>query len=151
MSDRAKSDDGISLQRHQAVKWKSPEMEVVMFDLERFLTFARDRLAETDEALPCEPEDCAAIMSYLCALVPECNLACQVEADSDVERRADRKRALVDGFRRARGAAPVRDDTTTRSFSHDDLQRVRFLQSRQSLGCLKLLRLNVTVFGPIQG
>jgi hypothetical protein len=81
--------------------------EVAMFDLERFLTFARDRLAETDEALPCEPEDCAAIMSYLCALVPEYNLACQVEADSDVERRADRKRALVDGFRRARGAAPV--------------------------------------------
>jgi hypothetical protein len=65
-------------------------------------------LAETDEPLPCEPEDCAAILSYLCALVPEYNLACQV--DSDVERRADRKRALVDGFRRARGAAPVARD-----------------------------------------
>jgi hypothetical protein len=81
-----------------------------MFDLERFLNFARDRLTETDEPLPCEPEDCAAIMGYLCALVPEYNLAVQAETDSDISRRADRKRALVDGFRRARGAAPVARD-----------------------------------------
>lgn len=76
-------------------------------DLQRFLNFARDYPTETDEALPCDPADYAATLSYLCALVPEYKLAMRAEEDNDVERRADRKRALVDGFRRARGAAPT--------------------------------------------
>lgn len=82
---------------------------MVVDELERFLTFARDRLAETDEPLPCGPEEFAAVMIWLCALGPEFRLASQTEADNGVERRAERKRALVDGFRRARGVAPIGD------------------------------------------
>lgn len=77
-----------------------------MLELEGFLNFARDRLAETDEPLPCEPEDCAAVLGYLAALVPEYQLAQQTEAANVEERQADRRRAVLEGFRRARGAAP---------------------------------------------
>ncbi len=49
-------------------------------------------------------------MAWLWGLVPEYSIAVQAETDSDISRRADRKRALVDGFRRARGAAPVSDE-----------------------------------------
>lgn len=73
-----------------------------MTELEGFLNFARDRLAETDEPLPCEPEDCAAVLGYLAALVPEYQLARQAEASDSEERRADRRRAVLDGFRRVR-------------------------------------------------
>lgn len=76
-----------------------------MMELEGFLNFARDRLAETDEPLPCDPEDCAAVLGYLAALVPEYQLARQAEAAGYEERQADRRRAVLDGFRRARGAA----------------------------------------------
>ena len=51
-----------------------------MLELEGFLNFARDRLAETDEPLPCESEDCAAMLGYLRALVPEYELARQADA-----------------------------------------------------------------------
>lgn len=76
-------------------------------ELEPFLNFARDRLAETDEPVPCDPEDCAAVLGYLCALVPEYELARQADSLGDEERRADRRRAVFDGFRRARGAMPA--------------------------------------------
>jgi len=33
-----------------------------MLELEGFLNFARDRLAEIEEPLQCEPEDCAAVL-----------------------------------------------------------------------------------------
>jgi len=75
-----------------------------MTELEGFLNFVRDRLAETNEPLPCEPEDCAAVLGYLAALVPEYQLARQAEAAGYEERQADRRRAVLDGFRRARGA-----------------------------------------------
>lgn len=77
-----------------------------MFDLERFLNFARDRVA-TDEALPCQVDDFACVMSYLTALVPEYQLAYQDEMTDGEARRADRRRAALDGFRRARGEAPL--------------------------------------------
>jgi len=76
-----------------------------MTELEGFLNFVRDRLAETDEPLPCEPEDCAAVLGYLAALVPEYQLARQAEAADYGERQANRRSAVLDGFRRARGAA----------------------------------------------
>jgi hypothetical protein len=78
-----------------------------MFDLERFLNFVRDRITQTDEVLPCEPEDCAAVMAYLVALVPEYQLACQADMSNGETRRADRRRAVLDGFRRARGQGPL--------------------------------------------
>jgi len=73
------------------------------------LEAARDRLAETDEPLPCEPEDCAAVLGYLCALVPEYDLTRQANAMDDEQRRAERRRAVFDGFRRARGAVPANE------------------------------------------
>jgi hypothetical protein len=74
-----------------------------MVEIESFLTYAEERLA-TDEPLPCEPEDYAAMLVYLMALVPEYQLVRQAEAAAREARQADRRRAAVDGFRRARGA-----------------------------------------------
>jgi hypothetical protein len=73
-------------------------------DLEDFLNFARDRLSQSDDPLPSAPEDCAAVMGYLCALVPEYQLTRQADASNGEARRADRRSAVLAGFRRARGA-----------------------------------------------
>jgi hypothetical protein len=48
-------------------------MVTVMMEIEAFLAYAEERLA-TDEPLPCEPEDYAAMLVYLMALVPEYQL-----------------------------------------------------------------------------
>lgn len=72
--------------------------------LSDFLSYARDRMLTTDEPLPCEPEDAAAVMGYLCALVPEYELDRQAVANADAARSADRKHAMLTGLRRARGA-----------------------------------------------
>ena len=45
---------------------------------------------ETDEPLPCDPEEFTAVLGYLCALVPEYELARQADALNDEERRAVR-------------------------------------------------------------
>ena len=76
-------------------------------DLEDFLNFARDRLSQSDDPLPAAPEDCAAVMGYLCALVPEYQLTRQADASNGEARRADRRSAVLAGFRRARGAPPA--------------------------------------------
>ena len=72
-------------------------------DLSDFLDYARDRLTNSNDPLPCEPEDCAAVIGYLCALVPEYQLDRQEQAQDGETRRADRRQAMLDGFRRARG------------------------------------------------
>jgi hypothetical protein len=83
-----------------------------------FPNVARDRLAETDEAQPCEPEDCVAVLGYFGALLPEYELAQQAEASGDEERRAERWRAVFDGFRRARGAMPANGNSSNTSGSN---------------------------------
>lgn len=74
-------------------------------ELSDFLDFARDRLMNSNDPVPCEPEDCAAVLGYLTALVPEFELSRQAEATDGEARRADRRQAVLNGFRRARGAA----------------------------------------------
>lgn len=74
-------------------------------ELSDFLDFARDRLMNSDDPVPCAPEDCAAVLGFLVALVPEYQLARQAEATDGEARRADRRQAVLNGFRRARGAA----------------------------------------------
>jgi hypothetical protein len=44
-----------------------------MIEIESFLAYAEERLG-TDKPLPCEPEDYAAMLVYLMALVPEYRL-----------------------------------------------------------------------------
>jgi hypothetical protein len=73
-----------------------------MMEIEAFLAYAEERLA-TDEPLPCEPEDYAAMLVYLMALVPEYQLERQTEIAAREAKQADRRRAALDGFRRARG------------------------------------------------
>jgi len=77
-----------------------------MNELSDFLSYARDRMLTSDETLPCEPEDAAAVMGYLCALVPEYELDRQAAADAGATRAADRKQAMMAGLRKARGAPP---------------------------------------------
>jgi hypothetical protein len=81
--------------------------------LSDFLSYARDRLVTGDEPLPCEPEDAAAVMGYLCALVPEYELDRQAAGEADAARAADRKQAMMAGLRKARGAPapePVKEE-----------------------------------------
>jgi hypothetical protein len=73
-------------------------------DLSDFLSYARERMLASDETLPCEPEDCAAVMGYLCALVPEYELDRQANVASSEARSVDRKQAILAGLRKARGA-----------------------------------------------
>lgn len=75
-----------------------------MDQLSDFFSYARERMLSSDETLPCEPEDCAAVMGYLCALVPEYELDRQANAASNEARQADRKQAVLAGLRKARGA-----------------------------------------------
>jgi hypothetical protein len=78
-----------------------------MDQLSDFLNYARERMLASDETLPCEPEDCAAVIGYLCALVPEFELDRRENVAANEARSAERKRAVLDGFRRARGAPPA--------------------------------------------
>jgi hypothetical protein len=84
-----------------------------MDQLSDFLHYARDRITNEVDDLPCAPEDAAAVMGYLCALVPEYELDQQEDAADNQARQTDRKRAIVDGLRRARGAKPTTSSPTT--------------------------------------
>jgi hypothetical protein len=59
------------------------------------------------KTLPASPEDCAVVMGYLCALVPEYELDQQANAADGEARRADRRQAIAAGIRRGRGAKPA--------------------------------------------
>jgi hypothetical protein len=83
-------------------------MVTVMMEIEAFLAYAEERLA-TDEPLPCEPEDYAAMLVYLMALVPEYQLERQTEIAAREAKQADRRRAALDGFRRARGVPAAKN------------------------------------------
>jgi hypothetical protein len=77
-------------------------------DFVNFLDFCRNRVTDGDEPLPAAPEDVAATIGWQLALIGEFSLAQQALAVNGDERRAERKRAALDGFRRrARGAPPA--------------------------------------------
>ena len=82
--------------------------------LSDFLNYARERMLASDETLPCEPEDCAAVMGYLCALVPEYELDQQTNFASIEARSTERKQAILTGLRKARGAKAPADTANTR-------------------------------------
>lgn len=76
-------------------------------DIEDFLNYAATRLANDDDPLPCEAEDYGAVLAYLMALRPEYQLTLTDDAASREARRAERRRGVLDGLRRARGASPA--------------------------------------------
>jgi hypothetical protein len=88
------------------------ERQSLMDQLSDFLNYARDRITDGDESLPASPEDCAAVMGFLCALVPEYELDQQAGAADGAARLADRKQAIVAGLRRGRGTKPAAIDNS---------------------------------------
>ena len=77
-----------------------------MNEIESFHSFLIDKLASGEE-LPCDPDVFTAVLAWEIAAVPEFKLARQDEAAASEDRQAERKRAALDGFRRARGAPPM--------------------------------------------